>query len=267
MLKKLGTVINRIYSDYLMKDRLDEYEKLIMELLKHEFKFVKINEYDTLNNNQKYIFIRHDVDSEMEVAKKMFKIEKKYNVCTTYYFRRSTLNVAFARELIEAGMEVGYHYEEVADYAKKNRIINSVDITNHMDEIRNIFTENTRKFEKRIQFKIDTVASHGDWINRHLKYSNKEIVTSEIKKELNLKCEAYDIEKNLDFRIADRSFPDFWFPQSPYDILQSNFYRKGLILIHTRQWCSSPIERCKQDFYRLSEGLHYKLRKYRGEHK
>ena len=258
MMQKVKKVKNRIYSDYFMKNRFEEYEQMIIDFKNKGFNFAQIKERDTIDDkNKKYVFIRHDIDSEPKVAEKMFEIEQKHGVTSTYYFRQCSLDIELAKKMIASGVEVGYHYEEIADYAKKNNIMSSDEIRLKMDDIKKIFINNTMEFEKKIGCKIETVVSHGDWVNRKLKISNKTIVTSEVKRELNLKFEGYEVEKNLDFRIADRGYPDFWYPNSPKNIIEDDNMKVGLVLIHPRQWCSSPLERLMQDSLRIIEAIRY----------
>ena len=66
--------------------------------------------------------------------------------------------------------------------------------------------------------------------------------------------EAYDekIEGKLDARISDDFGPKYWKPQIPEEIINDN---NILILVHTRYWDKAPIERFKEDFCRLIEGI------------
>ncbi len=43
-------------------------------------------------------------------AKKFFEIENKYNVKASYYFRLSTLDYKFMKEIHEYGSEASYHF-------------------------------------------------------------------------------------------------------------------------------------------------------------
>jgi hypothetical protein len=65
---------------------------------------------------------RHDIDSDLRTARKMFALEVKHGVQASYYFRLSTLDYGFMRDIEAAGGEASYHYEEVATYAKRHRL-------------------------------------------------------------------------------------------------------------------------------------------------
>lgn len=258
MIKRLKNITNRIYSDYIMKNRFEEYENMLKSFLDKGFIFLPICEAKSSNSNDKFIIIRHDVDSESKVARKMFEIEKKFGVKSTYYFRLCTIDVDLIKEMIDYGIEVGYHYEEISTYIKERHIKNLDLIKKEISDIKSKFKANVDYFEKTINHKIYSVASHGDWINRKMKVVNKELVTEEVMEALGINVEAYDIESNLDFRLADRQYPMFWSPMSPEEIFNSDDLKKGLILVHPRQWCSAPIERFRLDFQRIIEGLRYK---------
>jgi hypothetical protein len=51
------------------------------------------------------------------MARKFLKIEKKSNIRANYYFRLSTLDIAFMKELLNYGSEVIYHFEEIESYS------------------------------------------------------------------------------------------------------------------------------------------------------
>jgi len=119
----LKTIIKRLYSDYFMQSRLGEYEKIISKLKNIGYQQITVKEYKNLLDNKnlkgKYLINRHDIDTDVLTAKAFFEIEKKYKVKATYYFRLSTLDFDFMKELEEYGSEASYHFEEIATFAKK----------------------------------------------------------------------------------------------------------------------------------------------------
>ena len=78
---RLTTIRNRIYSDYFMPSRLDEYDKVIKGLLEAGYEHITFRNYN-LNfkndniKNKKYFINRHDIDTDIATAKEFFKIEK-----------------------------------------------------------------------------------------------------------------------------------------------------------------------------------------------
>ncbi len=257
LFSKVKAIGNRVYSDYFMKNRFGEYEDMLRAFLEEGYIFLPICEYGDAKNMEKVVFIRHDIDSEPAVARKFFEIEKKLHIRSTYYFRLSTLDGALMQAIETYGSETGYHYEELATYAKQQHIKDQAIIEEHIPEIQNIVLENVRKIETQTGLKIRSMSSHGDFANRKLGIMNKALLTEKFIDRLGIVCEAYDMENILDFRLADRGYPDFWVPRTPQQVMQEPGMNKGLLLIHPRSWCSAPAKRMKLDVQRMVESIKY----------
>lgn len=166
------------------------------------------------------------------------------------------------REVSDNGCEVGYHYEEIADYIKKHHLTKREQVINKIEIIRQNFLENLKHFEDILGEKVVTVASHGDFANRALGIANYEILDSKTRECAGIQLEAYDpaLEGKLDFRCSDAMYPRFWNPNSPeYAIKQGS--TKILVLIHPRQWQRAPLERFKIDMIRAHEGFKFFFKK------
>ena len=247
---------NRIYNDYLMKDRINEYEELLRKYLENGYIFLTISEsINKLEDNKKYIFIRHDIDSDIKIARKMFEIEKKLNIKTTYYFRLTTFSKKLVEDIVSYGSEVGYHYEEIATYCKKNKVFDKKIILKNIENIKKDFINNINRLQKEYEIKFTSIASHGDFINRKINLTNDRVYDVKLKKELKL-IEAYDIESMLDFRTSDCMPPKF-FKENPYLPIDENKH-KVLLLIHTRYWGRAPLERFKLDLMRIIDNIRYR---------
>lgn len=252
-------MINRVINDYFMKDRYGEYRSVLESFLQHGFQFVRVRDFGTseLESCDKILCLRHDIDSDIKIAGKMFQIEKDLGIKSTYYFRLSTMDLAFMGEIKDYGCEVGYHYEEIASFAKAKRLKDPADVRRNMPEIRKLFAKNVKMFERKLDGKLESVASHGDFVNRKLGIPNKVLVTERLLQGLGVRWEAYDVEEGLDFRIADKIYPEFFGPVTPEEIVDSAECRRGLVLVHPRQWDSAPFGRIRLDFNRLFEGARY----------
>jgi len=257
---KLTTVRNRIVSDYLMPSRLYEYEKIIKTLLENDYKILSLKEYkkllDSNNFNGKYFVNRHDIDTDVTTTKEFFKIEKKFNVKATYYFRLSTLNFEFMQEIEEYGSEASYHFEEIAQFAKDNHIKSKENILDRIDEIKKIFKQNFKMIEEKLGFKLKTVCAHGDFVNRTLKIVNNEITKDKtLKDELGILCEAYDedILNSFDIYISDKPYPQFYTPNKIFSYIGKK--NKICMLSHPRHWKVNWIENTKDNINRVYEGL------------
>ena len=64
---------DRIYNDYFLPDRMDDYEKLLKSYLDNNYNFICIKDYKKMKDDKRYIFIRHDIDSDVKIAKKCLK--------------------------------------------------------------------------------------------------------------------------------------------------------------------------------------------------
>ncbi len=191
--------------------------------------------------------------------KKFFEIENKYNVKASYYFRLSTLDYKFMKEIHEYGSEASYHFEEIAQYCKDNHIKSKIDALKDIDKIKEIFSDNLRMIENKIvNFKINTVCSHGDFVNRKLDIVNNEITKDlELRKELGLSCETYDkdIFKSFDIYVSDKPYPKYYHPNSIFDYIGN----KNVIcmLSHPRQWRTNIVVNTLDNIKRVYEGIRW----------
>jgi len=252
---------NRIYSDYFMPSRLSEYERIIKSLIENGYEHITVRDYNyrlknNLLENKKYFINRHDIDTDVATAKEFFKIEKKYNVKASYYFRLSTLDFNFMKEIESYGSEASYHFEEIATFAKKYHIKSKYEIIKRLDEIKKEFIKNFQIIENRIGVKLKTVCSHGDFANRKLQIINNEITKDyNLRKELGIECETYDkdIMDSFDIYVSDQPYPKFYIPKPIFEYIGN----KNIIcmLSHPRQWNTNWFCNTKENLKRIYEGL------------
>ena len=153
----------------MMDFTLNMFEKLCKTIATSDYKVLTVKAYILSKNKpKKFIILRHDVDSKPEYALKMAKIERKYGLYSTYYFRSKpyVFNVKIIKEVKSLGHEIGYHYECLdtakGDYEKAIKIFQK-----ELEEFRKIFD-------------IKTICSHGNpftpWYNGDLwkKYDFKD---------------------------------------------------------------------------------------------
>lgn len=247
---------DRIYANYFMKNRYKEYEEFLKAFLNAGYQFICIRDYEKLKDkNCKHIILRHDIDSDVKIAKKMFEIEKQLNIKSTYYFRLCTFNAKLIKEIYEYGSEVGYHYEEIAQYCKDKRQFSKDFVYNNIEEIKKCMINNVSEFEEKAGIKIDSIASHGDFINRKINIRNEYLYDKDMKKRLNL-IEAYDIDRLIDFRTIDAMYPKYW--QHDYKKAIDLNSQNVLILVHPRWWDKAPITRTMLEVERAVEAIKYR---------
>jgi hypothetical protein len=254
-------ILRRIYSDYGMPSRLCMHEQLIRTAQDAGFIQTSVRDFlDCARTGQatasKFIVHRHDIDTDLRTTRKLFEMEKKYGIKASYYFRLSTLDFALMREIEDYGSEASYHFEEVATFAKKNRIKDPAVVRDLLPEIRQAFRRNFDWLEQQLGKKLRTVASHGDFANRRLKVSNTEILADErLREECGIECEAYDrgLLEHIDMYIVDRPPPQYYWPTSPMDVVALN--RNICLVTHPRQFETNWKENTKDNLFRVYEAV------------
>jgi hypothetical protein len=257
----MNTVFSRLYCDYLMPSQLGGYENLVRAAQQSGYVQMSVCHYHDLLKQgctlpDKVLVHRHDIDTDLRTTRKLFEIEKKYGIRSSFYFRLSTLDFKLMREIADYGSEASYHYEEVASYAKKNGIKDASLLRARMSEIRNHFIDNFLRVEEHFGRKMRTVAGHGDFVNRRLKINNTEILEDQ---ELRLRCgierETYDSElmDNIDIYITDRPPQQFYYPSSPIEALER--HRRIYLLTHPRRLDTNWTANTKENLFRAYEGL------------
>lgn len=257
----MTTVLGRVYCDYLMPSQLAAYEDAVCEAKKAGYTQTSVRGYvDLIRAGRcpadKVLIHRHDIDTDLRTTRKLFDIEKKQGIRSSFYFRLSTLDVRLMREIEEYGSEASYHYEELATYAKKHKIKDPAVLRSRMADIRADFVANFSCIEQQLGSKMRTVASHGDFVNRRLKLNNTEVLDDPTLRQLcGIDCEAYDraLLDHVDIYISDRPAPQYYYPISPFDAIRG--HRRICLVTHPRQVETNWKENTKDNLFRFYEGL------------
>ena len=257
-MKKL---IERIYSDYGMPSQLACHEAVIVAAARAGYSQVSVRDFlhalttaDGAAPNT--IVHRHDIDTDLRTARKLFELEKRNGVRSTFYFRLSTLDLRLMREIEEYGSEASYHYEELATFAKRHRIKDAGAVLRRLPEIKDEFVRNFLSIERQLGSKMSTVASHGDFANRRLKIQNTVILgDTALRARCGITCEAYDaaLMSNTDIYISDRPPPQYFYPTSPRDALGR--HARIYLLTHPRQFETNWTENTRENLSRLYQSL------------
>jgi len=257
----LSSVSNRLYSDYLMPSRLAEYERLLEQANQAGYRQLSVRDFHRAVQHAdggpaKALVHRHDIDSDLRTARKMFALEVRHGVRASYYFRLSTLDFGFMREIEAAGSEASYHYEEVATFAKHHRLRRGCEVRERFPEIRAQFERNFTRISDALGMPMATVASHGDFANRRLKVINHELLRDpELRRRCGIECESYDSEllRHFGMYISDRPYPVFYHPISPFQALGQ--HARICFLTHPVQWETNWVESTRCNMVRLAEEL------------
>lgn len=255
----MNMLLNRLYSDYLMPSRLPEYEALLARAAQCGYRQLSVRDFHRAVRRQdaplgKVLVHRHDIDSDLRTARKMFALETKHGVKASYYFRLCTLDYGFMRDIEAAGSEASYHYEEVATYAKRHRLRRGDEVRARFPEIRELFVRNFMHIRDHLDAPMTTVASHGDFANRRLKVINHELLGDPgLRRRCGIECESYDAEllRHFDLYISDRPHPVYYYPMSPFEALGR--YERVCFLTHPIQWETNWLENTRCNMMRLAE--------------
>lgn len=142
---------------------LKKYESLLQAIKSTGYPVNTVLDFLT-RPPERCIILRHDVDRAVNRNLEMAKLEHRYGIKSTYYFRH--IEETFKPEIIllmaEMGHEIGFHYE-VMDKANGNPE-KAIEIFKHeLEDLRKV-TENVTE--------IRTVCMHGNplkpWSNRDL---------------------------------------------------------------------------------------------------
>jgi hypothetical protein len=256
---------NRFYSDYLLPDRIPVYERINQLGLDSGYTFkttLEVYEESVLRQHPqvKSFIHRHDIDTDTKTAQRFFDSEKKLGIKTSYYFRLSTIDIGLMKEINAYGSEVGYHYEELAQYCKDHKIKTWEDAKKKLPEIRQRFSDNFLNLQSKLGFKIKTIASHGDFVNRKLGHTNGELIDEELLHDLAIDLECYNpqLVKHFDVTLSDQPYPRYYRDQSPEDAIAEKI-NCIYLLTHTRHWHVARWENTKDNIQRFSEGLKYRF--------
>ena len=136
--------------------------------------------------------LRHDIDTDVATATKLFVIEREMGVKASYYFRLSTVDLDFMQELNASGREASYHFEEIATVAKERRLRTRDQVLAHLPEIQERFLSNLTALRRNTGLPMHVVAAHGDFVNRRLGMPNEELFDERVRKEAAIDLEVYD---------------------------------------------------------------------------
>jgi hypothetical protein len=256
----MKTVLNRLYADYLMPSRLGEYEAILRQARDLGYAQLTVRDFFRATaqgeSPPRVLVNRHDIDSDLRTAKKLFTVESRHGVRATYYFRLSTLDLGFMRDIEAAGSEASYHYEEAATFAKQNKVRNADALRQRFPEIRQLFLRNFDSIAEGLGRPLATVASHGDFANRRLNVINHELLQdAALRTRCGIECEAYDdaLLRHVDIYISDRKYPVYYRPVSPLDALGRN--QRIMFLTHPVQWETNWVDNTRCNARRLIEEL------------
>ncbi len=258
-------VWDRLYGDFLMPSRLPAYRDLLVLALDAGYTVVSVERFWALLGSAavdpaaRYLVLRNDVDTGPATAAAMWRIERALGIAGSYYFRLSTLDLGLMAEIAAGGGEASYHYEELATVAKRHRARTREAALALVPEAQDRFAANLGRLRARTGLPFATVASHGDFANRHLGLMNWTLlVEPAFRTAQGIELETYDdaFMRHVTSRHADMTYPAFWTTEAPDAAL-----RRGepvvYLLVHPRAWRVERGFNLRDDVRRVYEGISY----------
>jgi hypothetical protein len=216
------------------------YDKLCENISESDYKSTTVKDYILANEGiDKTIILRHDVDGKAEDALRLANIEKKYNLKSTYYFRKKSFSFKpnIIQKIEKLGHEVGYHYETLND------------TDGNFEQAFRLFKINLSLFRKFC--KVETVCAHG---NLFKDLYNGDLWKKYDFKKLKLIGEAYQ-SINFDncYYISDSGGSWNNLPRTSnfVNILKKGNYPVIYTLIHPENWTIDYISWIRNRFHDL----------------
>jgi hypothetical protein len=264
-----STIARRLHGDYLQRERLGELEAVLRAAQDRGYRTLTLTAFAEgaataqPGAEDRVLLLRHDVDTDVGRARRMFELERRLGLVGSWFFRRSTWDVPFMHELAAAGCDVGYHYEELADVIKERGVDTAAGARELLPAARERFRAAVARLRASSGLPLDVFAAHGDFANRVVDVSNTEVLDdAALRAELGVRLEAYDVEEHVAARSSDGVRPRGWRPEDPMAAMGRG-ERVVAVLLHPRSWGGAPAANARADLVRLREGCAYRLRRAR----
>ena len=181
--------------------------------------FLCLTERGRIQPMDKLLILRHDIDTDIETTRAMWRVERELVIKSSYFFRLSTVDLPLMREIEACGGSVGYHFEELATAAKRKGLKTREQVMEELPYMRDLFERNLTELRDQTQLPLRFVASHGDFANRRLGVPNWVILRdAAFRDRMNIELEAYDeaCMRHVQSRHSDdQPYPTYWKPAPP----------------------------------------------------
>lgn len=264
-------LVSRLVADLRPGDRGVEYANLLRLALESGYSIMNVREFDarvkdaSIAADEAILAIRHDVDITNAAGNDLFfALETAAGVSSTFYFRLSTLDAhrRLVRRLLRTGHEVGYHFEEGAAVAKRHHLGSRGAVFERRQEVEELFMVNSSRFRRSWNPDLVSVASHGDWVNTRLGFTNNELIGADTLSAAGLSFEAYDahLMDAAEVYVSDVARPPaLWADGLGLGQALEQRLSPIYVLVHERNWHTNPIANIRQDMVRLVDTARYEL--------
>lgn len=258
----------RLKKDYFFAPRRKAYRQILEVARKQNYNVMSLIEF-FLNRevlaSKKVLTLRHDIDNMIPKGVRLFlDIEKEFGASATYYFRLKTLKMTeLIREILEYGSEVGYHFEEPAALAKRDKIssrqaLECAETSKRIDEM---MTRNLQNFNATLGLQVKSLCSHNNFYDRWLGVENYLFLSKEVRQKFKILFEANDpsLLALFDVCVYDVTEDEnLWYNNySPVEAMQNNV-PKIYAITHPRQWHPAFVSNTRENAIRLFQELYYR---------
>jgi len=156
-------------------------------------------------SRERTVVLRHDVDADAAGARRMSDIERDLGLCSTFYFRWSTLDLRVVESVRRNGSHIGFHYETLTRYALEQHLSSPAAITEDVLEAsRRILKEEIARFRDLVG-ECRSVAAHGDLRARLIGRTNDCLLAGERYSDYGILYSADDpsVLNHVDGWVAD----------------------------------------------------------------
>lgn len=254
----------RLFKYLMSVSRWGLYREIIRTALHQGYKVVGVRQYwddlqasPNLETDQKYLVLRHDIDSMLFAPLQSLRIESELGVSATYYFRWETAEARVIRRVREMGGEVGLHHESLRYEMIRLNLREKEEITDEVLQSSSAsLLYQIQAFEGMFG-RISSMASHGSPEHRQVGRRDIEIydlLPSEIRSRI---ISAYDqrMLDSFDEYISDYGKGDLWrYGVSPIEAM-SQGKKRVCFLSHPIYWDFSKASL----FRRLSLKPRYRI--------
>jgi hypothetical protein len=262
----IKSLLYRIISDYFIPNRIGQYEELLRTALEEGYTVMTHRDFVAALGtqslpSQRILLVRHDIDTDPDYCLQWLAVEQKLGVHTSFFFRLTTAKPSIMKAVVASGGECGYHYEELADFAKTYRIKDRETIELNKVAIQEAFVANLKRMESLAGSSMVSVVSHGDFVNRKLQMPNHAPIDAALLRRCAIEYEGYEtrITERYSINISDHTYPAYFRGNiSPMEAIRKHLPVVHL-LIHPRHWRSSWYWNTRENLTRLMEGMAYRF--------
>jgi len=220
------------------------YNEILSKAQANDYSIFTLKQFSQLPDTPHlpFLILRHDIDSDAAAALLFAEIEKKHNCVASYFFRRCTWNERIISIISRQGHELGYHFEEMTDFAKAKHLKTKAEVLPHVPEIQQIFAHNLLVLRQKSGLELSSMAAHGDFAWKILDLGNRIILKDDaFRAQQGICYEAYDEElvASYGIHISDNPYPERFHPYNPLDLIGQK--TSFLLLTHPRWWHPNPI--------------------------